>query len=479
MKRILTLSAALLLVGCSQIPDPPAPQASDADPQMQQTQAPPEEDITLHMAVLGSLPDAVQHELDAYNAEDNHCHIETVDYMQYISPDDMDENGTLSGREALSPAALHLQMDILSGEAMEIVPDSAFAENLGHFEVLLQKGAFCDLYPFMAQDDEVNTDTLDAHVLALHETDGELRCLPLLYTVGTLLGDPAYVGETENWTFAQMQSAWEAAPEGLTFNHANATKDYVYYTVLRDELGGFVDYETVSCRFDSPEFVQMLQFCNSFPETPPEKTDVWDAHDFVFERTVRGFQDFHTECAGSTLVGYPSEDGQGAFLSSAYYRMAVCRNAAAPAQEAAWQYLRRLALEPCQKAMQCEGYDEYGNLVEGGYDAPSFYNEIGFPVNRAAYTQAAALLTERAAQGVPNAQSMQGTEYDEGWFSQEECDHLNAYIAHIDRLDTSLDYSLVGIVQEEIFRMFDGVQTPEECARAVQSRAQIMVSEQS
>ena len=72
----------------------------------------------------------------------------------------------------------------------------------------------------------------------------------------------------------------------------------IYCTVLREELGRFIDYENASCGFDSPEFVQMLQFCNSFPETPPDKTEMWEYDDFVYERCIRGFQNFHEECAG-------------------------------------------------------------------------------------------------------------------------------------------------------------------------------------
>lgn len=465
MKRILSLCTAFLLLaaGCStgsQKPDDLSSVPDRGTSSEETADAPvtaPQEEITLTMALCGSwVPEIVE----KFNSMDNGYRIEVKDYSEYIDPDSIDEYGALTDVNALEPAAMQLQMDILQGGIVDIVPDAAFSENLGRYEILLKKGAFIDLYPFMENDPEVNTDTLDAHILKLHETDGELRCLPEAYTVTTLCGDPEYVGTKQNWTFEDMQEHWNNAPDGLTFNSANATKNYVYYTVMREALGAFIDYENATCSFDSPLFVQMLTFCNSFPDTPEYKTDAEYVDDFVYPRSFRSYGSVHNEDGTPpTLVGYPSEDGCGAYIDTAYCRYSICRSASPEAQQGAWQFLRMLAEEE--------------------YQYENFSTEYAFPILSAVGERSAEEMIAKHENGTPNPYTAQSAERDAGWLSREEYDAWKSYVAGISKLETNINRSLNTIVEEEIWRMFDGIQTAEQTANAIQGRASIMISEQS
>ena len=480
-KTLATLTAALLLLtGCSSASQsiststPEVQSGPEAETPTEPTR--PAEDVTVTIAVIDMTNESLKKEVKRFNDLDCGYQVELKSYHEHIDKSQSYEDDiggetitVYTGEQAFDPVALRVQMDVMSGE-VDLVPDYTFEGNLGRFEVLTEKGAFADLYPFMENDPEVNTDTLDTHVLSLHETDGELRCLPLYYTIETAVGDPALVGTKENWTFDDMLSAWESAPAGTTF-YGISTRDYVYMNLFRGILGDFVDYDTVSCSFDSPLFLRMLEFCNTFPSPLGYKADPDHTHDLFQSTTIYGVTNFRSAAEGKTLVGYPTEDGTGAFLNAAYNRWGIVRNTTPEKQAGAWAFLRTLATEEAQQ-VRLPGDD---GMQEDGV----FYGENGFPVNKAAAERYAAKLIEKDEQGIPNPQTAQGVEYDAGWLPQEEYERCMAYIQGINRLSTNIDSSLQAIVEEELWRMYADEQTPEKTAENIQSRAEIMVSERS
>ena len=477
MQRTLAAlsGAMLLLTGCSSAPQQLSTSAPESAEMTESTR--PAEDVTVTVAVSNQNDKALLDAVSRFNALDCGYQVELRDYSAYIDKsmsyeDDLGGGETvtvITDDSALDPVALRVQMDVMNGE-VDLVPDSAFVANLGRYEVLVQKGAFADLYPFMEHDTEINTDTLDTHVLSLHETDGELRCLPLYYTIETAFGDPALVGTRENWTFDEMLDCWENAPAGTTF-YGVSTRDYVYMNLLRGCLGDFVDYETASCSFDSPLFVRMLEFCNTFPSPLGYKADPDHTHDLFHSTTIYGVSSFGETAEGRTLVGYPTEDRTGAFLNAAYNRWGIVRNTSPEKQAGAWAFLRTLAAEEAQQS-RLPGED-------GAQEDGVFYGENGFPINKAAAEHYAEGLIAKDEQNVPNPQTAQGVAYDAGWLSREEYDRCMAYIQGINRLSTNIDSSLQAIVEEELRRMYADEQTPQETAEKIQSRASIMVSERS
>ena len=186
---------------------------------------------------------------------------------------------------------------------------------------------------------------------------------------------------------------------------------------------------------------------------------------------IRGSRRVVLTAEGMTLVGYPTEDGTGAFLNAAYNRWGIVRNTSPEKQAGAWAFLRTLAAEEAQQ-IRLPGED-------GAQEEGVFYGENGFPINKAAAEHYAERLIAKDEQNVPNPQTAQGVAYDAGWLSREEYDRCMAYIQGINRLSTNIDSSLQAIVEEELRRMYADEQTPEETAEKIQSRASIMVSERS
>ncbi len=449
----LAISAMFLLTGCGKdLTESTAPIISQQDSTAAETES-PKEDIVIKMAIHTSINQEVSIAVRAFNEADNGYKIEYVDYDEYDDASSYDEGGGLLPG-GFAKADFELQMDILKGDTVHIVPDVAFGDE-GKFDILTEKGAFIDLYPFLDGDAEINRDTLDTHILELSETDGKLCCLPTFYRIEGMIGKTEYVGKKEGWTFAELKERWEAMPDNATFNY-QTTKYGVYWEILRDNLGAFLDYENGTCSFDSPEFVEMLEFCNSFDVIYDKSQPDGRNPNFVTSMMVDCFNSFHWDVSHDsgeyTLVGYPTNEGNGAFLNTTYSRYAICVDTPPEVQEGAWEFLRMLMDED----FCCDMSNAYNNLV-------------GFPVNRAAF--------ERLAQEELNRPEEE--QYSHGNMTQEEYERLCAYIQSIDKINDNIDDDLETIVNEEIDLLFNGEYTAQQCADMIQSRASLYISERS
>ncbi len=452
MKRIFASSIAALLLtltacGSPQTPDTSAPSDSRSTA-AEQPPAPTDEngDIVIRLAVNKYMGYEVDKAIREFNELDNGYHIQKVFY---------DHESVYNSGNAIRSADMKLQMDIMNGDVVDMVADNAF-EEVSRYEILTQKGAFADLYPFLDGDTGTNRSELHAHVLELHETDEQLCQMPMYFYIQTVLGLTEDVGTKENWTFDEMLMHWEAMPEGSVFS-SNNTKLYVYNHLIRGNLSAFVDYKNATCSFDSPEFVEMLEFCNSFDVIYDKSQPDGRNPNFVRLMVLDCFNGFHFSVGSDegeeyTLVGYPTNEGNGAFLNTTYSRYAICADTPPEVQEGAWAFIRTLADED----FCCDISNAYNNFV-------------GFPVNRAAF--------ERLAQEELNRPEAE--QYSYGNMTQAEYERLCAYIQSIDRINDNIDDALETIVNEEIDLLFKGECTAQQCADMIQSRASLYISERS
>ena len=223
------------------------------------------ESIVLTMAMTGD-SSGIEQAIREFNAEDNGYRIEIKQYSDQISDEELSYE---ESSKKYQYEDFGILQDIINSSEIDIVCNSSFF-NESYYEILQNKGAFVDLYTFMENDGEVNTDTLDTHILDLNETDGKLYTLPVFYAINTLAGDSEYVGQKENWTFDEFVSHWNSMPAGSTIMGSNQ-KENVYPIVLRNNLDSFIDYENAMVHFDSPDFKKMLEFCNQFESSNGQK----------------------------------------------------------------------------------------------------------------------------------------------------------------------------------------------------------------
>lgn len=440
------------------------------------------EDIVITMAINSNMRAELQDEIDSFNAADNGYKIVTKSYdMDFYDEEinsvvlDDDEGDDLT-------IDFNITQDIIHTTDIDIIASSAFG-NASKFEILKNMGAFADLYPFMENDPEVNTSTLNQHILSLNETDGELRSLPMYYMLNTLFGETKYVGDKENWTVDDFISHWEQMPEGSTVNGSRNSEN-IYYDILRNNLESFVDYKNVKVNFDCPEFRKILEFCNRFESNNGQKTE-WDYESprmvsYTFIGGIMAsklFGENGDEVTGYlnapfTMVGYPSADGQGAFFENINSMYSISANSSPEKQKGAWEFIRQFYTEEYQQEHVIEKY--VYNI--DGEEITQYSQEFGFCINNRAF--------EKTAQKIMNGEYYsgkgvdKGVEYTYAMPTQEEVDRMVKYLDSIDRWETTLDRELWKIIEDEVMAYFAGEKSLDDTVNLIQDRASIWISEQ-
>lgn len=352
-----------------------------------------------------------------------------------------------------------LNMDIISGNAPDVVCGLDYSTYLNY----CNKGVFADLYDLM--DDELSKDMIMPNVITAMERDGKLYSLCTRFNINTLVAKTS-VCDKENWTFADMLSLYDNSTAEHLYDGETKLDMFrrMFYT-----MNDLIDYENVTCNFDNPEFIQLLEFCNRFVDTvdAPEKwddTNAWSQymtekyHWLGNDKTVVEPLDFvslsqynllkYTQGNGDdlTIVGYPSNNGKGGRIEPEYLMSITekCEN-----KQGAWEFLKFYIMKE--------------NNMNSDYS--SF-----IPVIESSFTQAMndEIIAKHSASGVSYPS-----------YTQADVDMLTDYIKSCDTIGTVLDKDIVAVCEEEAGLYFSGEQTAEVSAEHIQNRVSILISERS
>ena len=468
MKKIIAISALAVfsLFSCSESKPVSRSEAVTNEQNLQEQKS--ADDIVLTMAIGGENPFIINGKdiVKEFNNTDNGYKIVFKDYAEGIdqSAEHIDET--------LNDYNLSIYLDIMEGGKIDIIP-GIFADPGKYFN-LAEKGAFIDLNTFLDTDNEIDHDALFESVLEACSMNNELRYMPLFFSIDTLAGPTKYVGEKENWTFDEMKEHWEMMPEGSTINW-HTVKDYVYFTLLRGVLSGFIDYDHAECHFDSEEFIDILNFINTFDDFTGDKGERgYDSPLFLFDQPINGFNDFHYNMYREnygvdepiTYVGYPSYDNAGSYFNVSAKMVAISSSSSAEKQEGAWKFVRMLL--------------SYENQYKEASDNKDIYNytpDYGFPVNKKAFEDMGK--DQYSHQGETKTVDRVEGEVDEGYLTKAEYDKLLDLINNTSKVNLDIEDDIYKIINDEIYAMFDGEKTSQEIAKNIQERVSLLVSERS
>lgn len=389
----------------------------------------------------------------------------------------------------------HLRLDIISGDGPDIIPfDTVFTPDS------LSAGTFCDLYEYIDDDSDLSRDDFIPNVRKAFERDGKMMMVtPTFWNYKTVTAKSGYPGVSENWSFDDMIAAYNAKPEGMYFfdpAEEESTRDLLFDETVMSQF--FVDYDNAECWFDSPDYVKMLNFFNDnkIGLTWEEYNNLsGDFHyDDPTQDVIKGktFIEFmRADCYGFrqlfekvryyygdelVFVGYPYDGKEkGSFI-----QLDTCLGIVAnsPHKDGAWSFLRYLLSDDYYndpinydkfptiesrfdaKAQQCvDGFydfkqDENGHFLDGemikwNWEYPVYEFKDG------------------------KAESKERVKLAP--FSQEECDYYKNMIKNSKIM--RYDNSIIDIVNEETMSFFNNECTAEECAKRIQNRAFIYLSE--
>ena len=422
-----------------------------------------DEDIILTMPIMIDHPfyfdtrDLVQE----FNDADNGYKIVLKDYAEGLNMENISENTDWDNYN------LDLTLDIMKGGELDIIPN--IFTDPGKFHALTEKGAFADLNPFFDDDESLDHSELFDEVLQACEINGELRYMPVSFTIDTLAGPSKYVGNEKNWTFEEMKERWEKMPEGSTIN-GHTTKDYVYYALLRGNISNFIDYDKAECHFDSDEFINILDFLNTFEDLTGFKQEInGTSEEFVSEFIISGFMQYHQmfwryPAEEITFVGYPSDDGCGSFFNIMNDQVAVSATSSPEKQKGAWEFIRMLVSYDCQ-----HGNGFTGVLGDDG--------EFALPINKKAFADMGE--EQYSHEGESYVDELTGQNIHGVHLTKAEYQKLIEFIPSVKKINIKIEDDIYEIIEDEIFALFNKEKSSKEVSDNIQNRVQLLISERN
>ena len=410
----------------------------------------------------------IRNKIIDFNKSSSKYRIEVRDYAEFNTNED--------GNAGLTK----LNTEIVAGN----VPDILDTSNMP-IRQYGAKGILEDLWPMIDSDPDISRDDLMENVFKAAEQDGKLYQVFSSFSISTVGGAPGVVGDRMSWTVEDLQQALSSMPEGCQIFSESDTKSGMLTSVLAQNLGSFVNWETGECSFNTDEFKAMLEFCNAFPleynweehqddEYEDEPSRISSGKQMLLRLSLYDFQSIQMYKAmfgGSiAFVGYPREDGSVGSSFSIGSGMAIsstCKD-----KEGAWSFVRQLILPLSDE----EGYyygtfpthtADFDKMVEENMKVEYELDENGKP-----------RLDE-------NGEPIQVSNGGWGWGSldiniyattQEEYDQIMALYNAIDSV-SGYDEEIFEIVQKAAAAYFSGDMDLNTTADQIQSSVKLYINE--
>ncbi len=346
--------------------------------------------------------------------------------------------------------AEQLMQDVFTAET----PDIICTNELDYY-ALAKDGALEDLYTYMERDPDFTIEDYFTNFFDSLAYDGKLYHLSNSFVLHTIFGKTAWTGEQEGRTTAEYLELIESMPSGMSLfgEECSPFSTLNQLGMLYPEL--WIDYEHNTNAFNTPEFVRLLEYCRSLPESEnwnyymsPHTSERFLTDEILLaELLLSNPYRYHYELIATldqeeaTLVGMAAPcGGNGAvFLPDETFGI----SAASQHKEEAWEFIRFLLSELYQAERGSMGLPVHRDLMRHQMENP----------DDAAYGYG---ILETASPELAEA-------------TQEEMDKLFGYIEQT-TVSTLYDRQLTEIVKEELSRFFDGKQTAEETAEHLSER---------
>lgn len=411
-----------------------------------------------------SLSQSIQSAIVEFNKNNEQYRIEVKDYTASIDWSAGD------GMTAYEDAVTRFNNDIITGNAPDL-----FATDSLNIDLLAAKGVIADLNTYLESSTTVSRADLFESVLNAYTKSDILCAIPVSFTVSTLVGRTAEVGEEPGWTIDEMIALAEQYPDAELFSYAT-NQTVLQYAMMFDEAS-YVNWETGECYFDTPEFVKILELAAKYSDEADYETSEpkrlgnhetllsmasfseayeWQLQEMMFGEPV-------------TAIGFPSANSTGVLVNG---QDSICISAASQNKDAAWSFIEGLLTE-----------EEQSND----------FMRWGFPIRRSAYD---AVIEEAMKPNYrydengevmldENGEPMEYSNMSYGWddvtfelysAKQDEVDRITKLIESVGGI-MNYDLQWMSIVEEETGAFFAGQKTAEEVAEIIQSRVQIYVNE--
>ena len=372
-----------------------------------------------------------------------------------------------------------LKADIISGDAPDVCQMSS-PEVMYNFA---NAGALADLGELSAKYGGMTLDRFMSNIVEAMTYKGKVWAMPQSYMLSGLIADRNVISREEaDWDMERFLDISGKMPEGMQLadKYSFYERADLFDMLCTSSLYNWVDYEKCTCNFDSPEFVRVLEFCRDVPVTFSSEflSDVTGAESAVIatenaaalrnreamisvQHYISNFNNIASiprlrtfEMAETTMLPYPSPDCRGMIYPETMY--AVSSNGFT---EGAWDYLNFI-------------FSDDNQLFVPGTQMTI----MSFPVVRSAFEKLKELNQSSTSQGHSNSNGYE-VEYPIR-LKPEDLEYICGFIENSTHLSTK-SCPAAAIALEEFLTFSGGEQTAEQCAKMIQDRVSIYLSENS
>lgn len=405
-------------------------------------------------------------EIINFNKTNEEYKIIVNDYSKY---DDVSSTDYASA----SQGAAQFNTDIISGNVPDIVILSGdmFPENY------ISKGIFEDMAPYLEKDPELSGKEYLTNIFDAVNPWGGLYVLAPSFTLAAMLGKEEYIGDGID--LDQLMKL--ADKKGIEYKNIFTfeLRNAILYNAMM--LGGseFIDLSTGKCRFNSDDFIKLLEFTNKLPADYSEETEEdYGAYETYYrdDRALLAMSylysfDSYKEAlqatfgTGVSITGFPSAAKSTAAV---YPELRICMSSTSSEKEGAWQFIRSFLT------------DEYQENI--------YKSEVStaFPVSVNALEAMARASTEQQYYtdefGLEQPEnpmvSIGGVDVELVPLKEEEAEKLVKVLKSADHTAYT-NYEVMDIVIEEAESYWEGEKSSREVADIIQSRISIFINENS
>ncbi len=366
-----------------------------------------------------------------------------------------------------------LNNDIITGSMPDILCVNEY-DGL-QVENYIAKGLIADIGKMIKEDPELSQVEYMQNVFDAYSVDGVLYYVVPSFEVYTMTAKTKLVGDRSSWTMKDMQEVVaKMGPDATAFG-TEITRSSFLNTVLRFCGSQFVDFATGECKFNSQDFIDMLEYTKQFPAEINYDDDYWMNYDWAAEQAkyreektllypsnFYNFQYFAEIFNGYfgepiSFVGFPTESGKGSYLMSSGTYVMSSKSAN---KKEAWEFLRYYLTDEYQKEVSYFPVrkDLFLEKSKEALSRPFWKDEDG---NIEYYD---------------NTFYLNGEEIVLEPLNQQQLDQAVNFISSVDNKYYSNE-EIQKIIEEEAEAFFQNQKSASDVAAIIQSRVQLYVDE--
>lgn len=413
-----------------------------------------------------------------YNKTSETHRIVVKDYSEYNTDEDW------------QAGVKKLNTEIMAGTLPDILCGDSYSLPLTRYAA---RGLLTDLYALIDADPNISREDFIPSLLKALETDGKLYRIADTFEIATAAALTKVVQDYPVWDLAALKDAMTRLQPGARVCDYYMAQTDVLDMYIYGNMNSFVNWQTGECSFNSPEFINLLEFCKTFPTQYD-----WENHEYTQEddsqyalthglqllyRTwIYSMQSYTWDAMALgdvTFVGRPSENGasNNAFqLNTTYAITNACAD-----QAAAWSFIFAL-LQPEEVSDEDYYGDDQFSVLKSGLD-----RAVAYFTTEQLMLDADGNTVDWDMDGQPDKRSKGGYSYqDENgeWqyvtlysIPQEQVDKVLDLIANTTTL-AEYDTEIQNIIADDMTAFLAGDRSAQDTANMIQNRVWLYIQEQ-